>query len=159
MREGKLPYDEESKYAGVKNSQVHGSNVIVYTMCDSPMEMIFMHPNPDEDVTQNTKHYIRHPCFSMKLGDGYVSVLDCLDDLMFTHEVEWEDLELCAAVTKDGVVDLRNRVAIVMRRCENMKDFYTDTETIRPDEDMLSAMKKSKAKTKLEEGMGRNIYE
>ena len=63
------------------------------------------------------------------------------------------------AVTSDGMEDLRNRVTFVMRRCENMKDFYTDTSTIRPDNDMVKAMSKSIANNNVKEGMGRGIYE
>ena len=46
-----------------------------------------------------------------------------------------------------------------MRRCENMKDFYIDMSVIRPDDDMIKAMSKSIANNKLENGMGRGIYE
>ena len=157
MKAGGLPYNENDRYAGVKNSQVHGSNVIVYTMCNSPMEMIFSHPNPEDQVTQETKKYIRHPCFSFKLADGHLSVLDPIDDVLMLHGIRWEDLQLSGAVMSDGVEDLRNRVAFVMRRCENMKDFYTDMSAIRPDDHMIKAMSKSIANNKVKKGMGRGI--
>ena len=158
MRSGQVPFDDNEMYAGVRNSQARGSNVIVYTMCDSPMEMIFAYPNPEYEVTQDIKNYIRHPCFSFKLGDGYLCVLDPIDDLLMLHGVVWEDLELVGVTAKDGV-KCRNRVAFVMRRCESMKDFYTDTSTIRLDAEMMKAMETSTANNNIKEGMGRGIDE
>eukprot|EP00956_Cyclotella_meneghiniana_P042305 scaffold248413_cov39-Cyclotella_meneghiniana.AAC.3 len=42
MRNGELPFEENARYAGVPNSQVYGSNVIVYSMCNNPMSKCWM---------------------------------------------------------------------------------------------------------------------
>lgn len=170
MRNKELPWNEEARYAGVKNSQEYGSNVIVYTMGNSPMRMVFACPNPVMQVDQETKKYIEHPCMSFPLGDGNLSILDPLDDVLMQHGVRWEDCELhdIVTMTEDGVEcmrevggdndDLRWRVAFVMRRCTNMKEFYSDTSTIRLDEEMKEAMKGSIANNG-SKGEGRDAYE
>ena len=155
MTNGQLPFYEGARYAGVPNSQKYGSNVVVYSMCNDPMSMVFACPNPLLPVDQETKKYIEHPCLSFQLGDGYLSILDAVDDIGFTHGSRWEDCELHSikSRTQDGEEcvrevggdndDLRYRVAFVMRRCTTVRDFYTDTSTIRLDEDMIEAMKGS----------------
>eukprot|EP00956_Cyclotella_meneghiniana_P003669 scaffold4460_cov101-Cyclotella_meneghiniana.AAC.1 len=94
MTNGQLPFDEGARYAGVPNSQAYGSNVVVYSMCNDPMSMVFACPNPLLPVDQETKKYIEHPCLSFPLGDGYLSILDAVDDIGFTHGSRWEDCEL-----------------------------------------------------------------
>eukprot|EP00956_Cyclotella_meneghiniana_P038105 scaffold148870_cov37-Cyclotella_meneghiniana.AAC.1 len=93
------------------------------------------------------------------LGDGYLFVLDLIDDVLMLHGVVWEDLELVGGVTAKDGVKCRNRVAFVMRRCEKMEDFYTDTSTIRLGADMLKAMETSTANNNIKEGMGRGLDE
>lgn len=85
----------------------------MYTMCNSPMEMIFSHPNPEDDVTQETKKYIRHPCFWFKLAHGHLSVLDPIDDVLMLLGIKWEDLKVSGAVVEDGTEYLRNRVGFL----------------------------------------------
>ena len=53
---------------------------------------------------------------------------------------------------------MRYRVAFVMRRCTTVRDFYTDTSTIRLDEDMIEAMKGSIVNNN-KKGEGRNANE
>ena len=86
------------------------------------------------------------------------------------HIPRWEDCELHSikSRTQDGEEcvrevggdndDLRYRVAFVMRRCTTVRDFYTDTSTIRLDEDMIEAMKGSIANNN-KKGEGRNANE
>eukprot|EP00956_Cyclotella_meneghiniana_P034374 scaffold104136_cov35-Cyclotella_meneghiniana.AAC.2 len=170
MRNKELPYVEDAKYAGVKNSQVYGSNVIVYSVCNDSMSMVFACPNPMHNVDQDTRKYIEHKCLSFPLGDGYLSILDGVDDLCFQHNVRWDDCELHSIKTRiaDGEEcvrevggdndDLRYRVAFVMRRCTTIKDFYTDTSTIRLDDEMKEAMKNSIANNNIK-GSGRDAYD
>ena len=164
MKNGQLPYDENATYAGVKNSQKYGSNVIVYTMGNSPMSMVFAYPNPLLPVDQDTKKYIEHQCLSFPLGDGYLSILDPLDDVDHTHSARWEECELHSikSMTEDGQEcvrevggqndDLRYRVAFVMRRLNTVAEFYTDTSTIRLNDDMREAMKGSIANNNVKGG-------
>ena len=144
MRDGFPPYDKDKKYGGVRNSQVHGTNVIVYTMGNSPMEMVFSCPNIHRNIEQNTDKYITIKCYSFKCGDGHISILDPMGGVMMCHGVKFEALTLENIVTerggngrKGGIendescgTDLHFRVAFVMRTLENVEEFYVDTSTI-----------------------------
>jgi hypothetical protein len=45
-------------------------------------------------ITQSTDEYVSlSPLFSMELGDGYLSVIDDVDDAMMLHEVYFEGTE------------------------------------------------------------------
>ena len=173
MRAGLPPYDKDKMYAGVKNSQVHGTNVIVYTMGNSPMEMVFSCPNINYGIDQNTDKYITVKCYSIKCREGHLSILDPLDDVMMCHGVKFEALTLEYIVTeRDGIdsnsdvenaescgTDLRFRVAFVMRTLENVQEFYVDTSTIRLSDEMTKAAEKSNANNSMDAGVGRNAYD
>jgi hypothetical protein len=90
------------------------------------MVMTFNYPNPHLPMTQSTDEYVSFsPVFSMELGDGYLSVLDDVDDAMMLHEVYFEGME------KEHDANVEDmRIVWVIRRLENKWYFYADTSTI-----------------------------
>eukprot|EP00956_Cyclotella_meneghiniana_P042306 scaffold248413_cov39-Cyclotella_meneghiniana.AAC.4 len=53
------------------------------------------------------------------------------------------DGEECVREVRGDNDDLRYRVAFVMRRCSTVREFYTDTSTIRLGAEMIEAMRTS----------------
>jgi hypothetical protein len=51
-----------------------------------PMMMTFSYPTPHQPITQSTKEYVSlSPVFTMEYGNGYLSVIDDVDDVMLLH--------------------------------------------------------------------------
>ena len=69
-----------------------------------------------------------------------------------------EDGQECVREVGGQNDDLRYRVAFVMRRLNTVAEFYTDTSTIRLNDDMREAMKGSIANNNVKGG-GRGAYE
>lgn len=169
MQEGKDPMLGRKPYAGVQHSQVPGSNVYVWTYAQSgrPMKMRFKVPNVHLGPGQDVSKYIEVECFSIPCCGGYLSILDPLDDILMVHGVIFDDLVIesitCESEqSKSGDENESGfRVAFVMRRLETMHEFYVDTSTIRLDDAMKEAMKKSRAKNNSAVAVseGRNAYE
>jgi hypothetical protein len=159
MKKGLDPGDPDATYLGVRNSQVHGTNVYVYTVGNAPMKMVFAFPNPSKGSSQNVEDYLEIDCYSIECGDGHLTVLDPMDDVFGQHGLCFDSLEL-VAVRERGSTDLRHRFAVVMRRCGNVEEFYMDTSTIRLDERILKALEKSTANNSpVKKGEGRNGYD
>ena len=165
MKCGEMPYVEGEKYAGMKNSQVYGSNVYIYTTGNAPMTMTLSYPNPRKGLGQSKKEYITLKCFAIKCGDGYLTILDPLDDVLGTHGVTFDDLTLESVTEAEDeeeggcATDMRWRVAFVMRTLENIEEYFVDSSFIRPNDDMVKALEKSTANNEVKENEGRNAYE
>jgi hypothetical protein len=109
--------------SGVENSQRDGTCVIVYSLGNCPMEMCFNCMNPRFGPEQLADMYSIEPTFTMECGPGWISILDNIDDIMMMHRMRFVGV-------KDDK-DLSVRVACVIRRGENMQEFYSDTSTLR----------------------------
>ena len=150
-------------YAGVPNSHIEGNNVMVYTLGNVSMKTVFAFPNPHHDVDQDVTKYVELEGFSISCGNGTITVLDPLDDVLMQHGVSFDDghIEVKGKKSKDThdgeETDLRYRVAFVMRWLRNEEEFYTDTSTVRLTDDMKRAMQKSNANNRFD-GKGRDIY-
>ena len=90
IQSGTDPREEVSTHGGLANSQQSGSNVIIFSMGSRPMTMSFRYPTPHRALTQNTKAYMTCPDFCMEYGNGFISILDDVDDMMMLHEVYFE---------------------------------------------------------------------
>ncbi len=113
--------EETRTHGGLANSQQSGSNVIIFSMGSRPMTMAFKYPTPHSGITQHTKEYITCPDFCMEFGNGYICILDDVDDMMMLHEVYFEK--------KDEVNDAI-RIAWIMQKLENCQNFYADSSTL-----------------------------
>jgi hypothetical protein len=141
---------------------IPGSNVYVYTTGNASMKMTFLYPNPRKGVGQKTRGYKTFECFSMMCGDGHLTILDPLDDVLGTHGLTFDDLTLESVETKQDNncgTDMRWRVAFVMRRLENLEEYFVDSSFIHPNDSMLESLKTSTANNYVGENEGRNAYE
>lgn len=133
LEAGHLPWGKNPPVGGSKNSQIHGTSVIVLTHGNCPMKMMFKYPTLDRHVSQDTKWYISSPSFQMKLDDGWILVLDPIDDVLMLHSVVFDDND-------DNEEHVR--IAWVYHYLEVVHDSYMDTCTIRMDNAMMNMMEK-----------------
>jgi len=99
------------------NSQVLGSNVIVFTTGDAPQEFVLGFATASDLLTKNRDDAkVIRPKFTFTLDNGTISVLDPIDDLTFTHEAFF-------AKGTDGKL----RRAWVFRWLQAAERFYADT--------------------------------
>eukprot|EP00956_Cyclotella_meneghiniana_P014825 scaffold22373_cov78-Cyclotella_meneghiniana.AAC.6 len=84
--------------------------------CGRPMTLRYA--LPDREVTQQTKYYTTLPSFQMRMGDGWITVLDAIDDMLMVHSVDWDDRDHEASETDVGF-------AWVYRWLQVTHDYYT----------------------------------
>eukprot|EP00956_Cyclotella_meneghiniana_P015465 scaffold23749_cov72-Cyclotella_meneghiniana.AAC.2 len=145
--DGDTPYVEGATVGGCKNSQVIGSSVIIYTRGNRPMNFIFKYASLGKPVTQSRSDYITSPSYQIRMGDGWITVLDPMDDMLMLHTVVFDDDD-------EGQPD-GYRIAYVYRNLHVKKDFYVDTSTIRRDGNMMKTVEK---KVQLEGHLRRSIF-
>jgi hypothetical protein len=131
-------FGEGSTWDGVQNSQMTGSCVIVYTMGNCPMKMVFSALSANGGAYRSKQYYEVCPTFCMRLERGWICVLDSIDDLLMMHGVIFE-----------GVLEREDasklvRVAMVIRRLDTIGEFYTDTSTLRLSGVNLRNLKRAK---------------
>ena len=81
------------------------------------------------------------------MGDGWITVMDPMDDLLMLHSVVFdEDVE----EQPDHY-----RIAWVYRNLHVKKDFYVETSTIRRDRNMMKTVER---KVDLEGNLRRSIF-
>ena len=143
------PMMKARKYSGVENSQVEATNVIGISFGNAPMMMEFSFLDPTKELEQSRdEDYIVIPCYSFPCAEGYISVLDPMDDLLVCHGVRFVDLRLERVITsmetiwEDIPEKLRWRGVIMIRWLSNVQEFYTDTSTMKLDSEMLICWKK-----------------
>ena len=125
MAKGGSPYNNSQKWSGVKNSQVYGSCVIVYSFGNCPMKMVFSCLSRRGGPYQKKNLYEVKPSFCFQFCQGYVCVLDCIDDILMMHGLSF------VGVRVQGNQNRLVRAALVMRRLDNLQEFYAHTSTIR----------------------------
>lgn len=86
---------EGGKWCGVENSQVKGSAVLVYTMGNCPMKMVFRKLSKKGGATQDKDMYEIEPRFCFRFKNGWISILDPIDDLLMLHSVVFEGKREC----------------------------------------------------------------
>ena len=107
--------------------QVRGSSVVIFTR-GRPMRIILYYATIEKDLTQQTKEFISSDSFQMVMGDGYITVLDPIDDMLMLHSVEWEG---------DGD-EMDHREAWVYRWLEKTYDYYIKNCRIRRTKNMMN---------------------
>ena len=106
---------EGNHHGGDANSQVVGSNVLVYTAGDADMTFALSFPQPS-DYSANRNEYVIHPIFCTTLGAGTLLVFSPVDDLFFCHEAFFEE-------PHKG----NYRLAFVFRWLSQVRKFSTET--------------------------------
>lgn len=146
MKEGKDPHAIDARVGGCPNSQAAGSSVIIFTRGNCPMNFVFKYTNMGKEITQGRRDYITSPSFTMRLEDGWIAVMDPIDDLLMLHSVEFDE--------EDGRPE-DYRIAYVYRNLEVSRDYYVETSTIRRDSEM---MKKTEKKVALVGNYRRDVF-
>ena len=82
----------------------------------------------------------------MKMEDGWITVMDPIDDLLMLHSVVFDE--------DDGQPD-DYRIAWEYRNLRVSKDFYVETSTIRRDKRMMQTAER---KVALEGNLRRDIF-
>jgi hypothetical protein len=83
--------DVDFFYAGCANSQVFGSNVLIWT-AGSPMTMTWSFPNPNYPPDQEAQLYLTFDGHSMPCCDGYLANIDPMDDVWGQHGVRFDKI-------------------------------------------------------------------
>ena len=96
-----------------------------------PMRLTLRYATPDRDVTQNRKYYVTSPSFQMRMEDGWVTILDAVDDMMMVHEVDWDDEDGCETDV---------RFAWVYRWLGVTHDYYVQGCTVRRTREMMNTV-------------------
>jgi hypothetical protein len=119
---------EDGTWAGVHNSQVKGTAVIVYSMGNCPMMMVFSKLSVKGGTYQVKDMYEVEPTFCFRFEKGWICILDCIDDLLMLHSMKFEGVKECKT---SGNRDEFMRVALVIWLLRTKGQFYTDTSTLR----------------------------
>ena len=105
---------EGNHHGGDANSQVVGSNVLIYTAGDADMTFALSFPQPS-NYSASRDEYVIHPIFCTTLGAGTLLVFSPVDDLFFCHEAFF--------VSHRG----NYRMAFVFRWLSQTRKFSTET--------------------------------
>ena len=73
---------------GGANSQLMGSDVLVYSKGNAVMDFRLHFP-PSNDPYTDPREYRVHPLLTFPLGDGTLFVFSSLDDLLFYHDAKF----------------------------------------------------------------------
>ena len=103
------------------NSQMVGSDVMIWTMGNTPMRLTLSFPNPNNRYG-NRDTYIMHPKFMVPCSHGTLFVFAAVDDLFFCHEACFEQAIL-ECFGNGGY-----RFAYVFRWLKSAREFYTNPE-------------------------------
>jgi hypothetical protein len=117
---------KESTTCGIGNSQKDG-----WDLCDSvflgncPMYVCFKFKclDPRFGPKQLKSQYKICPTYTFRCGLGWISILDCIDDVYMMHALTFDKIE-----TVDSFMDVRG--GLVLRTGKNWQSFYVDTSTI-----------------------------
>eukprot|EP00956_Cyclotella_meneghiniana_P004182 scaffold5121_cov40-Cyclotella_meneghiniana.AAC.1 len=127
----KMPWGENSRVGGSENSQVRGSSVMIFSR-GRPMTLTLSYASPEREVTQQSKYYITSPSFQMRMEDGWITVLDMIDDTLMVHSVDWPEDDESGS---DDETDVR--MAWVYRWLCVTHDYYTLGCTVRRTKEMM----------------------
>ena len=83
--------------------QTRGTNTLIYTLGDTPMEMRLSFPEKRSPAcAMNSKEYVCCPSLVIPLTHGTLLIFDPLDDLFFCHEVAFTALDRADAGSASG---------------------------------------------------------
>ena len=105
-----------STHAEMENSQRIGSEVLLYTEGNTPMDFALSFP-PPHDLYAGIQDYVIRPAFTARLGRGTLMVFKDIDDQFFCHEAWFDRLVLQTA----GATG--HRLSFVFRWLTSVKNF------------------------------------
>ena len=104
-----------STHAGMENSQTLGSEVLLYTEGNMPMDFALSFP-PSGTLDVGIKQYVKRSIFTAQLGQGTLMVFKDVDDQFFCHEASFNHL-------KQALTAVGYRVCFAFRWCTSVKRF------------------------------------
>ena len=110
---------------GDENSQLIGSDVLVYTECNEAMNFELSFPDPENPYGDKTTYRL-DPCYAYPLENGTVFVFKAIDDLFFFHEAHF-NIRVRAVGRQDGY-----RFAYVFRWLTSERDFFEANHCMKP---------------------------
>lgn len=88
LEAGQTSVSEWDRFAN-HTGQVAGSDVVIYTLGTTPMQMQLRFPHADA-LSEERSEYVVHASFKIPLAAGTVFVWTAIDDIFFTHEAAFE---------------------------------------------------------------------
>ena len=80
--------------SGDQNSQIVGSDVLLWTDGNAEMYLKLSFPDPGKPTDQNRDGYIIHPSFCIPMAPGTLLIFKAIDDLLFCHEASFDAISL-----------------------------------------------------------------
>jgi len=136
LMDGMKLRETQNSTHGTKTSQQWGTNVILYTTGTTPQTFTFRFPHKNK-MESSSKEYHATPIHQFSCGNGTVSILDPIDDLLMTHSAKFEK-----GLRRSDPTGYR--ICWSMRWLSGVRDFYTDTCGMRLDSECLRVLKKRK---------------
>ena len=133
LKKGLSP-ENSGTYKGSRNSQVDTSSVIIFSKGNRPMVIRMSYGATPDHLGDKREDYVTSFAYQMTCADGWITVLDPLDDLMMRHE-----LEFAVETTEEDEYPPLNecyRDAWVIRWLKEEADFFVDTCGLRISEEM-----------------------
>lgn len=121
--------DDNRIVGGIKNSTVFGSCVLVYSTGNRPMKMRFWYSSKPDEVMGDKKYFTTSARFQFACGNGWLTVLDPIDDLLMCHDVVF--------LSEDEADVEGYRVCWVFRWLRTPQDFFVDTSGLRRTKEMM----------------------
>ena len=109
---------------GQKNSQVDGSSVVIFSKGNRPMEIVFSYGATPDHLGDKRDDYVTSISYQMKCGDGWITVLDPIDDLLMRHRLQWV---VKCEVGEYPAMNQSYRFAWVIRWLGETADFFVNT--------------------------------
>ena len=106
--------------SGDQNSQMVGSDVLLWTDGNAQMFLKLSFPDPGKPTDQNRKEYIIHPHFCIPMAAGTLLIFKAIDDLLFCHETAFH--EVCL----DFHEDCGYRFVYVFRWLQSVRMFSVE---------------------------------
>ena len=121
------------------------------------------------------KKYVSLKVTAMELREGYMTIVDALDDVLGVHGVKFVDARLEYVLEKKGVetvkvdgksvklkdvpvTDFAYRTAVIMRTMQNVQSYFCDTSRIKFNGTMLEKLDESGARNDVTGFNGRKAF-
>jgi hypothetical protein len=114
---------ERKPRKGQKNSQIDGSLVLIYSKGNRPMRIVLSYDATPDHLGDKRDDYITSISYQMKCGDGWITVLDPINDLVMRHGLQWV---IECEVGEYPAMNESYHFAWVIRWIKETSDFFID---------------------------------
>ena len=132
--------------SGSANSQLIGSDVLVYSMGNVDMDFRLCFPPKGDRLEASLREYDITPSYTFPLGPGTVFVFRGLDDFLFAHETSMDyQIDWYPKVNPSRNPQHFYRIAFVYRWLELQRDFFAETDCMKVPREMRDRQKEKEA--------------